>query len=211
MCESESPLNNEPQNPSSNQTSNLGLLLSEMGNEVRTRRDAEHLYTAATIGAVGALAWGVAAVGVSHKAGISLWEQPAIVGAAGSVLLGLVVVIKIIREHFIYSSARDEQIKVAKLWTQAAGLDGSWLPAGLAEKDKDQNRNKAGRGYFYSIGIVSVSAIAAAAFCISVFCAESKETPQCAQAKAPQKDSGEANRSPSPAAKDLPGQPNPAR
>jgi hypothetical protein len=45
----------------------LLTLLSEVTNELRSRRDPEHLYTAAAIGGFGAVTWGCSHPGNGHS------------------------------------------------------------------------------------------------------------------------------------------------
>jgi hypothetical protein len=40
----------------------LLAMLTELGQQERSRRDPEHIFTAAVIGAFGAIAWGVATI-----------------------------------------------------------------------------------------------------------------------------------------------------
>ena len=59
-------------------------LLSEISAELRSRRDPEHLYTAASVGAFGAVAWGVAALGAGQPQFVPMSPtHPALVGGLG--------------------------------------------------------------------------------------------------------------------------------
>jgi hypothetical protein len=142
----------------------LGVLLQEHGNEIRSRRDPEHIYTAAFVGAVGALAWGVATIGtISRLALVPWWRHPAIFGALGCMVMAFFVIRKIRREYRVHLKLRGEQNVLARSLAQAAGIDQSELPQGL------QSLDEVGLGHHFSIWIVVVAAFTAGAFCLSVW------------------------------------------
>ena len=100
----------------------FAVLLQDHGTELRARRDAEHLYTAAHVGATGAVAWGVATVGTIPAAANMPWyAHPAFFGALGSVLLAFAVYRKIMRENSIHVELRRQQRNLAALFAAESG------------------------------------------------------------------------------------------
>jgi hypothetical protein len=142
----------------------LSLLLQEVGAELRSRREPEHLYTAALIGALGAVAWGVATIatigGISR---ILWWKHPAIVGASACWLIALAIWAKVKREHKEYAKLRAEHVRLAAQFATQAGLEQKQLPVGL------QSGGGSGDGYVYSGVVILASALAASLFCITVW------------------------------------------
>jgi hypothetical protein len=144
----------------------ISLLLQEVGTELRSRREPEHLYTAALVGALGAVAWGAATIATMQNVErIPFWKHPAIVGAFACVVIAAAVWIKIRREHKVYVELRGEQIRLAGLFAAQAGLAPDQLPAGL------RTGAVSGNGHLHSGVIVFASAIASFAFCIAVWAA----------------------------------------
>jgi hypothetical protein len=141
------------------------LLLQELGDEIRRRREPEHLYTAAAVGAFGAVAWGVATIATVQNANMSpVYLHPAIVAAVGCILLAFALIAKVVREHRRYARLRREQIRIANWLADAcSGSFHHQLPPGL------QNGATAGCGYLGSILVIVSSAGLAAAFCVSVW------------------------------------------
>ena len=112
----------------------LTLMLQEQNAEVRARREAEYLYTAASVGAFGAVAWGVAAVGSikdAHK--ISWIAHPSLYGALMCLLIAWVVISKINYEHRNYLVLRKQQIQLYRSYASATELPPEHIPPGLRE------------------------------------------------------------------------------
>jgi hypothetical protein len=138
----------------------LVALLSDMGSEVRSRREPESILTAAFVAASGAVAWGVAALNV--KDSIAWCFHPAVVGALGIIFLAIAMIMKIKREYRTYEKARAEQGRLAEQLVELLGEDKSMLPEGLADP-------VARSGHRYSIGIVIAAGVAASLFCLSIY------------------------------------------
>jgi hypothetical protein len=158
----------KPVSPPDEQTrlSAISLLLQEVGTELRSRREPEHLYTAALVGALGAVAWGAATIAtVQNVETIPFWKHPAIVGAFACVVIAVAVWIKVRKEHKGYVELRGEHIRLAGLFATQAGLEQDQLPAGL------RTGTVSGNGHVYSGIVIFASAIASFAFCIAVWAA----------------------------------------
>jgi hypothetical protein len=142
----------------------LVAMLAELGQEERSRRDPEHIFTAAVIGAFGAIAWGVATIAtVTIQQPVRWFQHPAIVAAAGCFVLAVAVIAKIVREHAVYCDIRREQVAIAHKLANLCGLDVAELPRGFQLVDE------ARPGYWLSINLVFWAALAAVLFCISVW------------------------------------------
>jgi len=142
----------------------LSVLFQDIGSEVRARRDPEYLYTAATIGALGALAWGVATIAtVQGAGGIPSWRHPAVAGAVASLMLTWAVWQKIQREHGIYVALRAEQLRIAGLLAEATGVSQEELPTGL------RLGVTAGAGHRASGVVIGSTCAATVLFCLSIW------------------------------------------
>ena len=144
----------------------LSMLLQEVGAELRARREPEHLYTAALVGALGAVAWGVATIAsVPGAKTIPWWRHPALAGALVCTIFAVAVWFKVRREHDQYIDLRADQVRIAGLVGEVAAVKQDELPAGL------RTGGKAGSGYLYSAAVIAASAVAAIYFCVSVWLA----------------------------------------
>jgi hypothetical protein len=141
----------------------LPALFTQITDELRARRDAEHIYTAAAVGSFGAIAWGVASLAGArplHVSGALL--DPAIVASIGSLLLAAAVITKIEVEHWKYRDLRIELGRTSERILKVYNLPAGYLPKGLTS-------GKAGAGHVWSILIVAGGALLATAFCLSVW------------------------------------------
>ena len=142
----------------------LSVLVASIGAEVRARRDAEHTYTAATVAATGAVAWGVAATAaVDDRSGIPWWRHPALAGALICLMCAGAVWLKICREHQLYYRLRLEQFRLATSLAEASGLEQIELPPGL------RKGAIVGSGHLFSGAILAALSIAAVLFCLTVW------------------------------------------
>lgn len=141
------------------------MIFAELSEEIRSRREPEHLYTAAAIGAFGAIAWGVATIATvtTNKNPVAFYQHPALVAAGACVILTVAVIAKIVREHKKYVDLRREQIKLAQSLAESCSFDRSNLPPGL------HVGKESGPGYLWSTGVVVCAAVGAIAFCVSVW------------------------------------------
>jgi len=138
----------------------LIALYSEMRQELRSRREPEFFYTAATITAYGAAMWGVAAVAASNRQLTALpkWLHPALVAAAACLALAIAVIVKILKDHKKYDEIYKamlllaEEIKVRYGYEQAFSF-----PPG------------SGGGYLGSISVVIAGLVPAVVFCLSIW------------------------------------------
>jgi len=150
--------------PTDRRIQGLAIFLQDHGQEIRSRRDPEHIYTAALVGAVGALAWGVATVGaIFPSASIPWWRHPAIVGAIACLVMASFVTLKIIREYRVHLILRKEQVRLASLLADETGVLRPEVPAGL------QSTSGVGLGHQLSITIIMVTAVSAGLFCVSIY------------------------------------------
>jgi hypothetical protein len=133
-------------------------VLTELGADLRARPEPEHLYTAASIGAFGAVAWGIAALDPAKYGGIPWWRQPAIVAVFGVSVVAAAVTLKIGREHKKFDAIKKERARIASLIPGAESI----IPANWKEP--------AGRGYLWSIFPIWGSAALAIGFSLAVFC-----------------------------------------
>jgi hypothetical protein len=152
--------NPEPSSADSSRMVALTALLAEVSAETRSRRDPEYLYTAASVGAFGAVAWGVAALTTGREA----WSpaHPALIAAVGILAIAFAVVVKVVREHRLYVGLRREQVRVAKLLTATAGFQEGILPPGLKASGD-------GPGHWFSVAIVLVAAVSTSGFCFAIW------------------------------------------
>lgn len=141
----------------------LSDLFQNLCAELRARRDAEHLYTAALVGALGAVSWGVATLATTSSSAAPYWRHPALAGALACFLMAAGVLAKIYREHTVYVRLRLEQVTLVTLFAASAGVPEKELPVGL------RPGGKAGKGYRYSCAIVILSTIGAIYFCLTVW------------------------------------------
>ncbi|MDN3512667.1 MAG: hypothetical protein NG784_15365 [Candidatus Jettenia sp.] len=140
----------------------LMLATQELCTEVYSRRQPEYLYTAAAVGALGAVAWGVAAIAPSCK---PFYVHPAIFGAIICLLLTVTVVRKICIENKNYMKLRKEQYRLFKLLSDESGVFLRELPRGLRRSCNEC----IGKGYQHSIWIVFSVGIFTSIFCLIVF------------------------------------------
>lgn len=133
------------------------VLLQELGNSLRARSEAEHLYTAAAVGSFGALAWGVAALQPERYLTRPFGERPAGVAAIGVLIVAVFICIKICREHGVYKQTKKEQARIAKRLAAPEG-ETKIIPEYMLEES-------AGLGFLYSLLVVAVAAVSAAWFC----------------------------------------------
>jgi len=144
--------------------STLSILFQDICAEVRARRDPEYVYTAATIGALGAVAWGVATIAtVQGVESVPPWRHPAMAGAVASVLLTWAVWKKIQREHGIYVLLRAEQVRIAGLLAAETGVQQGELPSGL------RLGISVGAGHRASGLVIGSTCLATVLFCLSIW------------------------------------------
>ena len=142
----------------------LLLLLQQMGDETRARRDPEHLYTAAALGGIGAVAWGVATIGtIQGFAAKAFFLHPAIVGGILCLTMACVVCYKTYREHKVYRDLRKEQIALVALLARETHVTQAQLSVGLREGFV------VGNGYRVSMAVVVLPALIAMWFCFSIY------------------------------------------
>jgi hypothetical protein len=138
----------------------LLALLAEESEQLRFRSQAEHLYTAACLGAYGAFAWGVAALQNPVFLTRPPLMRPAVVAALTIGFSAIVVIGRIFAEHWVYRTEKHNQAQLAEA---ISNLDGMLLLV------PDRLRQRASvRGAFASAVVVGVAAIGATAFCLSL-------------------------------------------
>jgi len=142
----------------------LLTVFTDLANELRSRREPEHLYTAAAIGSFGAIAWGVAALAAAQgKSSFYPLLHTAFVAALGSVIVEILVILKIKREHREYAKLREHLGEISRRLPRACGLPAEYdLPLGLTS-------GETGPGYTGSVRIVEGAAFAAVIFCLAVW------------------------------------------
>jgi len=140
----------------------LPTLFAQITDELRSRRQAEYVYTGAALGSFGAVAWGVAAlVAAARPSSPKYWLfQPPIVAALGSLVVAVAVIFKICADHGNYAKLMTELGKYSKRVAAVFHVD--YL-------SKDLTEAKAGPGYRSSIYIVIAGALLAIAFSLSVW------------------------------------------
>lgn len=148
-----------PMTPQELITAQLSLL-SEYGNDLRARSQPEYLYTAASLGAFGAVSWGVAAMSPTVYVSSDWWARPPIVAAAGIFVVAVSVLAKIWREHTNYGMVKAYRAAVAN--GLAAVPELKPLIAGT------YTNRIAGRGAHVSGGMVILAGVSSIAFCLSV-------------------------------------------
>ncbi len=131
-------------------------LLSDLCQEVTSRREPEYLYTSAFVAAAGALAWGISALRANHC--LNIW-WPAGFGALFVLVLGWSVIKKIDREHEQYKNVRAEQGRLALILIEELGISSKMLPKGIVNPSPQGGHN-------YSKNIVSIAGIGTAIYCI---------------------------------------------
>lgn len=142
----------------------LSVLFQDICSEIRARRDPEYVYTAATVGALGAVAWGIATIAsVQGIDSVPPWRHPALAGAVASLMLTWAVWEKIRREHRIYVDLRAEQVRLAGLLAASTGVQQAELPSGL------RTGITAGAGYRASGLVIGSACAATVLFCLSVW------------------------------------------
>lgn len=141
------------------------LLMAEISAEIRSRRDPELIFTAAVVGALGAVAWGVAATASLNAVRALPWYQhPAIVGAIVVVLMAAPVLTRIVRENRLYRDLRQEQLRISCEFARLSGMTEAELPPGLRSTALTQ-----GPGVWYSAAIVCLTSLGALIFCWSIY------------------------------------------
>jgi len=112
----------------------------------RKRMDAEHIYTAGAVGAFVAFAVGVATintrslppVGVQTTSQADWWQSPFVIASVAVFGIALAVAYKIVAEHRAYTDIRAEQIRVAGLLKEAAGLRAEDVPLYLSRSSMNE-------------------------------------------------------------------------
>lgn len=141
------------------------LMVAEISAEIRARREPELMFTAAVVGALGAVAWGVAATAsLNAIRDLPLWQHPAIIGALAVLLMAGPVLARILRENRLYRELRKEQLRINGEFARLSGLAEEELPTGLRSTGETK-----GSGVWYSAGIVILSTIGAMLFCLSIY------------------------------------------
>ena len=131
---------------------------AETNMEIRARRMAEYTYTAASVAAFGALAWGVASI--NPECDRQLPVKAAVVAII--IIVGSVFG-KIIDEHFKHFRLRKEAIRLAKKITYTHGID--------HEKEAPLNfkePTKPGTGHLWSALVLELAGLGAILFCLSI-------------------------------------------
>lgn len=137
----------------------LPTLFAQITDELRSRRQAEYIYTAAALGAFGATAWGVATLAVYHPQHPSTFlHHPIGAAALGSVLIALAVNGKILSDHCKYAKMMKDLKTYSDRIASAFRID--YLSKGLKE-------GKSGLGFLWSMAIVLAGGILAVWFCCS--------------------------------------------
>jgi hypothetical protein len=157
--------------------SDLLAAISELGNEMRKRRDMEYTYAAACVAGFGAIAWGMAtllAVLIDRQIAQSLvpvrWATvAAIVGTLG---VAVFVMGKIWREHKFHEDARKGQKELAQSLGKEKGYEVIARTLGTSLRVNENCMGcfllKVGSGYIWSMMIVGFSAIVPVGFCVAV-------------------------------------------
>jgi hypothetical protein len=136
---------------------NLWLtILTQVNDEIVSRRQPEYMYTTAAVASFGAVTWGVAAL-----TGPNAIQSAAIVAGIGIFVLALTIILKIFIEHSHYEKLRCDQFRIASKVAEYFKIDTKDFPYAYREYN-------AGNGHLYSVLIVAISAIAAAVFCFII-------------------------------------------
>ena len=134
----------------------LQSVLSDLGQEVISRRDPEYLYTSAYVAASGAVVWGVATLRALNTKYIFI---PAIIGAIFILVLGYFISVKINREYEQYKKVRSEQGRLAKILIDELNVGIRMLPNGIVNSTPQ-------KGHKFSIRIVWAAGVGAVIFCL---------------------------------------------
>ena len=150
----------------------------ELQTELRARRDSEHLYTAAFIGASGAVAWGVATIATVQGSEFSL-VHPAIAGLLMIWLMAVAIAIKSYREHLVHRSLRAQVDKIgASLQAKSPNLDTIWPHHLMSSEDKKRiigtgkaidHRVLKITGLVYSLVVIVLTSVGATLFCLAIY------------------------------------------
>jgi hypothetical protein len=135
-------------------------LLNEYSTAMRERSQPEYLYSAASVGSFGAVAWGVAALTPDKFCGRSFYFQPASVAALGIAFSSLAIFSKILREHKSYSDFKELRADAAKNIAEIGDIQYD-IPEALKVKTS-------GSGYIWSLCVVLFFAISTIGFCMSI-------------------------------------------
>jgi hypothetical protein len=152
-----SPPKSYPSRRAANSREALITLFNDIREELRSRREAEYLYTAAVIAAYGAVIWGMAVIASSTRAmhDIPLYVHPATYAAFGCVILAKVVIDKIRSDHENYKKIFTDMTNIyQELLSSFKLIDHLKFPP------------EAGLGFRGSVKIVIGGALAAILFCI---------------------------------------------
>lgn len=136
----------------------LKSVLSDLQQEVISRREPEFLYTSSYIASTGAVAWGIAALSSISSKYLTL---QAIVAVTMILSVGYFVYRKIGREYKMYKGEREEQGRITKILLDDYKIDPNWFPKGLIQ-------SQALRGHKVSQYIVIAAGLLSSIFCIAV-------------------------------------------
>lgn len=139
----------------------LLTLIQEHTDELRSRREAEHIYTGAAVGVFIAVTIGVATVQPTdcrHFLYVSWAALLGILIMAGSVTA------KVLVEHQKYDGLMGELKEIAENVKRHFPSGDTLLPHGFT-------RGHAGTGYWWSLGVLWAAAVAAAAMTVSIVAA----------------------------------------
>jgi hypothetical protein len=129
----------------------------EMRTSMRSRSEAEYIYTASAMGCFGGLAWGVAAL--PHRVFSLSSSLPSITAFLGIIIISEAVIKKIVTDHEKFAAIKKEEARLASMLDRIEGLKGL-----VPRVTLDGN---CGKGYKASVNIIRASAIASSLFCIS--------------------------------------------
>jgi hypothetical protein len=160
----------KPQTMDQGTTTYLLARLAEHGEELRSRREPEYIYTAAAIGSFGAVAWGIAALAAANAP----TRLPAIVAAVGVFVVALTVVAKSWREHLRHEQQRIQMAAIIARIEQSLVDDVTSLgkaeavgaPRGFVRRCEALLLSRG--GYFWSLIILFAGAAGAIGFCLAV-------------------------------------------
>ncbi len=124
--------------------------LTELGHDLRARRDAEYFYTAAAVALFGGVAWGVA--GQHHGRAFYIWTIVGVFAVAAAVAY------KIYADHKNYDTIWSSRRELFKRLSKRPGADEIFSII----KDK-----KPGKGFAFSILVLLLSALLPVFSCIS--------------------------------------------
>jgi len=135
-------------------------MLGEMGEELRSRTQAEHLYTAAAIGSFGATVWGVGG-GLNNKLADPVWSDPAFASAVGIMIVAIGVCLKIRNAHVGYEYVWKSRAELVDRLRADYKFVNRTIPVAIRKR-------RAGPGYLYSIIVVAAAALGSTFFCWSI-------------------------------------------